>query len=68
MVALTDVIGTAVDRFWYDPCGAATSINETVPRRLRYAGYWLDAELGWYLVCIRYFWCVAHINCRYVAL
>jgi RHS repeat-associated protein len=33
--------------------GALTSASESVPQRLRYAGYWYDQELGWYWGSVR---------------
>jgi RHS repeat-associated protein len=50
VVALTDNTGNVVDRYSYDLWGALTSVSESVPQRLRYAGYWYDQELGWYWV------------------
>jgi RHS repeat-associated protein len=53
VVALTDTTGNVVDRYAYDVWGALTSVSESVPQRLRYAGYWYDQELGWYWVRVR---------------
>jgi RHS repeat-associated protein len=53
VVALTDSTGNVVDRYSYDVWGALTSVSESVPQRLRYAGYWYDQELGWYWVSVR---------------
>jgi RHS repeat-associated protein len=53
VVALTDTSGNVVNRYAYELWGAPTSISETVPQQLRYAGYWYDQELGWYWVRVR---------------
>ncbi len=56
VVALTDVNGKAVDRYAYDSWGELTSndaVDETVPRQLRYAGYWYDEKLSWYWLSVR---------------
>jgi RHS repeat-associated protein len=42
-----------VDRYAYDVWGQPTTVTESVPQRLRYAGYWYDQELGWYWVGVR---------------
>src|SRR5579883_3515342 len=55
VVALTDSSGSVVDRYAYGVWGSLVSSSEAVPRRLRYAGYWYDAELGWYWVGVRYY-------------
>jgi RHS repeat-associated protein len=55
VVALTSITGTVVDRYAYDVWGNSTSVTETVPQRLRYAGYWYDQELVWYWVSVRYY-------------
>ena len=54
MVALTDAGGSVVDRYGYGVWGSLVSSSEAVPQRLRYAGYWYDAELGWYWASVRY--------------
>jgi len=53
VVALTDITGTVVDHYAYDVWGAPTSVSESVPQQLRYAGYWWDNELDWYWVRVR---------------
>ena len=53
VVALTDSSGAVVDRYAYDQWGSLTDISESVPQRLRYRGYWLDQELGWYWLSVR---------------
>jgi len=55
VVALTDVNGTVVDRYAYDPWGEGVpeGTNESVPQPFRYAGYWWNKELGWYWVSVR---------------
>ena len=53
VVALTDSTGNVVDRYSYDVWGQPTSVSESVPQRLRYAGYWYDQELSWYWVGVR---------------
>lgn len=55
VVALTDITGAVVDHYSYDAWGNLLSSSEQVPQRLRYAGYWYDAELGWYWVGVRYY-------------
>jgi len=55
VVALTDAGGSVVDRYAYGVWGSVVSSSEAVPRRLRYAGYWYDAELGWYWAGVRYY-------------
>src|SRR5579883_619868 len=55
VVALTDSSGSVVDRYAYGVWGSLVSASEAVPRRLRYAGYWDDAELGWYWAGVRYY-------------
>ncbi len=55
MVALTDAGGSVVDRYGYGVWGSLVSSSEAVPQRLRYAGYWYDAELGWYWASVRYY-------------
>lgn len=53
VVALTDITGTVVDRYYYDVWGHLIGGSEGVPQRLRYGGYWYDAELGWFWVSVR---------------
>ncbi len=55
VVALTDSSGSVVDRYAYGVWGSLVSASESVPQRLRYAGYWDDAELNWYWVGVRYY-------------
>jgi RHS repeat-associated protein len=55
VVALTDVSGNVVDRYSYGVWGALVSSSEAVPQRLRYGGYWYDAELNWYWASVRYY-------------
>ena len=55
VVALTDANGAVVDRYSYDVWGKLLSATETVPQRLRYAGYWYDQELGWYWLSVRHY-------------
>ncbi len=55
VVALTDSSGSVVDRYAYGVWGSLVSSSEAVPQRLRYAGYWYDAELGWYWASVRYY-------------
>ena len=55
VVALTDSSGSVVDRYAYGVWGSLVSASEAVPQRLRYAGYWYDAELGWYWASVRYY-------------
>jgi len=40
VVALTDANGTVVDQYAYNLWGTPTTVSETVPRQLRYKGYW----------------------------
>jgi YD repeat-containing protein len=42
VVALTDVTGNFVNRYAYDVWGQPTTVSESIPQRLRYAGYWYD--------------------------
>jgi len=53
VVALTNSSGNVVDRYSYDIWGMPVSTSESVPQRLRYAGYWWDSELNWYWVSVR---------------
>ena len=53
VVALTDGGGNVVDQYRYDQWGRPTTIQESVPQQLRYAGYWYDGELGWYWLSVR---------------
>lgn len=53
VVALTDGTGNVVNRYAYDAWGTLTSASEGVPQRLRYRGYWFDAELGTYWLGVR---------------
>ena len=53
VVAPTDTTGNVVNRYAYDIWGQPTSVSESVPQRLRYAGYWYDQELSWYWVGVR---------------
>ena len=53
VVALTDQGGNVVDSYRYDQWGRPTSVQESVPQQLRYAGYWYDGELGWYWLSVR---------------
>ena len=53
VVALTDQAGNVVDSYSYDQWGKLTTVGESVPQQLRYAGYWYDGELGWYWLSVR---------------
>ncbi len=53
VVALTDSGGNVVNRYSYDVWGTPVATSESVPQRLRYAGYWWDSELNWYWVSVR---------------
>ncbi len=55
VVAVTNISGTVVDHYSYDVWGRLMSASEQVPQRLRYGGYWYDAELGWYWVSVRFY-------------
>ena len=53
VVALTDQGGNVVDSYSYDQWGRPTTVQESVPQQLRFAGYWYDSELGWYWLSVR---------------
>ena len=53
VVAVTDQGGNVVDSYQYDQWGKLTTVSESVPQQLRYAGYWYDNELAWYWLTVR---------------
>jgi len=53
VVSLTNQAGNVVDSYSYNQWGKPTTVSESVPQQLRYAGYWYDSELAWYWLTVR---------------